>query len=775
MRPATISALVCALLLVPAAEARAEWGPPEIAVQGYLTNLADEPVEGVVSLTFSIYSSANAPQAQWTEIHPGVDLVVGRFDLLLGSANPLDAPPLFEDFDDLWVGISVNGGPELPRAPLSAVGYAMQARHAEYCGQLDQALSLADLGDMGCGPGDVMKLNEAGEEWVCAPDSDTGYVEGWGIGIANGEVAADKTVLDGAYVEEDEENSISNEMLLDGAVSDPKVSSVAWSKLTAVPDGFADGIDNEGVLLESDPTIGVLAQDGWCVSDGAVVNCDEPAPIPAEDDPQVGANDTDYVPRWNGEALVSGSIWDGGNVGIGLVNPAGKLQVAGGLVRLGLAGSADHVTGSGDLYVENSLEVDGDAWFDGDVTTASLSNAGQLDQDGAADFAATVDVHGVLDMHDEKVENLATPGADGDAANKAYVDSAVTSAVAANPVLSNEKKYYTVVLALNDSNYCPEGYTVESTDLAKGPNGHLYVNISANGLFMGGMNSLGYGQEYLYARVPSGAGIGEVCSKTFTSTAGRPHVSVIMPEGGNEATCPESYHHVPAAATKGSNGWGYMMTNDSGMFMGYTDSWSRNSHEYEDETGYQGRSWSTHVGTICFKVMGVDEDPETSAGVFPVFLGVRSSGDCPDGWNVRSTSAMDGSNGHLYLEMNGNSSVAGGIHDWWHGGNSYLQVHFSYSQVSHVCWTYYTRAGKPFHQIRTPHAGNCPNDYLEFAANSLKGNNNNGHIIGHGHGLYMGGVDSWGSHDYSNGYIQHNFTSEVNNKVCLKMENVTLP
>jgi hypothetical protein len=43
----------------------------------------------------------------------------------------------------------------------------------------------------------------------------------------------------------------------------------------------------------------------------------------------VGANTTNYVSKWNGSALVTGSIFDNGNVGIGTAAPAYNLHVAG--------------------------------------------------------------------------------------------------------------------------------------------------------------------------------------------------------------------------------------------------------------------------------------------------------------------------------------------------------------------------------------------------------------------------------------------------------------
>ncbi len=48
-----------------------------------------------------------------------------------------------------------------------------------------------------------------------------------------------------------------------------------------------------------------------------------------------------------------------GNVGLGTVNPLSKLQVVGGLTRFGLAGTINNVSGTGEVYVQSNLEVDG--------------------------------------------------------------------------------------------------------------------------------------------------------------------------------------------------------------------------------------------------------------------------------------------------------------------------------------------------------------------------------------------------------------------------------
>lgn len=49
--------------------------------------------------------------------------------------------------------------------------------------------------------------------------------------------------------------------------------------------------------------------------------------LTGETDPQVGSNTQDYIPVWDGSALVKGTIYDDGNIGIGTSSPTGKFEV----------------------------------------------------------------------------------------------------------------------------------------------------------------------------------------------------------------------------------------------------------------------------------------------------------------------------------------------------------------------------------------------------------------------------------------------------------------
>ena len=62
-----------------------------------------------------------------------------------------------------------------------------------------------------------------------------------------------------------------------------------------------------------------------------------------ETDPEVGAVDSNYVPKWDGSALVTGTIYDDGNVGIGTNSPQGALDVNGPIYQRGVELHADYV------------------------------------------------------------------------------------------------------------------------------------------------------------------------------------------------------------------------------------------------------------------------------------------------------------------------------------------------------------------------------------------------------------------------------------------------
>ena len=116
--------------------------PDVMPLQGVLRDSTGTPVvDGVYAVSFALYPSADAITAVWTETWPppGTDCAAspdacvttyaGVFQLLLGRHVSL-SPELFLSHQDLHLGISIEGEPELPRAPFGTTAYTFHAATA---------------------------------------------------------------------------------------------------------------------------------------------------------------------------------------------------------------------------------------------------------------------------------------------------------------------------------------------------------------------------------------------------------------------------------------------------------------------------------------------------------------------------------------------------------------------------------------------------------------------------------------------------------------------
>ena len=103
-----------------------------IELQGRLANVGGAVVaDGKYTFEVSLYASEGAADPLHAEVHTGVDVKGSVFALAIGTseAAPLD-PAVLTEGQAQWVGVAVQGEPELPRRALHFIPYAARALNA---------------------------------------------------------------------------------------------------------------------------------------------------------------------------------------------------------------------------------------------------------------------------------------------------------------------------------------------------------------------------------------------------------------------------------------------------------------------------------------------------------------------------------------------------------------------------------------------------------------------------------------------------------------------
>jgi hypothetical protein len=217
--------------------------PYTINYQGYLTNAGGSPVNGTVSMTFSLYTVVSGGTVLWTETQ-NVIVSGGIYGVILGSVSAL-TPVAFDV--PYWLGVRVGSDAEMtPRVQLTSVGYAFTSDMAMdlVC---PGCVNFSDIGQNGCAANQFMMWS--GTAWTCSAPTVT--------------------------------------------ETDPQVGTLTpnlWCRSNAGGTAI-DCATAAPVTAETDPQVGTLTPNLWCRSNagGTAIDCATAAPITAETDPQVGA------------------------------------------------------------------------------------------------------------------------------------------------------------------------------------------------------------------------------------------------------------------------------------------------------------------------------------------------------------------------------------------------------------------------------------------------------------------------------------------------------
>jgi YVTN family beta-propeller protein len=134
--------VVICLSLVQAAYAQTSAATPSalprlVRFGGTVKGPDSAPLAGVAGITFALYSEQTGGAPLWLETQNVTADSNGRYMALLGATKPEGLPAeLFTSEQARWVGVQVEGQPELPRVLLVSAPYALKAGDAETIGGL---------------------------------------------------------------------------------------------------------------------------------------------------------------------------------------------------------------------------------------------------------------------------------------------------------------------------------------------------------------------------------------------------------------------------------------------------------------------------------------------------------------------------------------------------------------------------------------------------------------------------------------------------------------
>jgi len=127
---------VCSLLA--SAPAMADI-PHAITYQGRLMDSLGVPLSGEYQMTFTIYDMPEGGNSLWSSGPQIVPVEDGQFMCALGQFGEIPDTVFLQHFER-WLGISVEGGPELtPRTVFNSVAFAYRARYADASGVCEMA------------------------------------------------------------------------------------------------------------------------------------------------------------------------------------------------------------------------------------------------------------------------------------------------------------------------------------------------------------------------------------------------------------------------------------------------------------------------------------------------------------------------------------------------------------------------------------------------------------------------------------------------------------
>ncbi len=218
----------------------------ELPVQGYLTDASDQPIEGQLSVVFTLYDAPTGGEAVWSD-----DMAVafdrGAFTTLLGSEAPLDLQ-LMADHAQLFLGVRIGGDDEMERMPVGHVPFAAWAERAGEANTLggyvadDFFGAIPDQATIEGYASDVVDGTTIAWSQITDAPEGTEYLAGEGLLLSTDTFSVDETAVGDWARMVCFDTTAELRAELDGVYLTAGYAP-AWSMLTGVPGDLADGDD----------------------------------------------------------------------------------------------------------------------------------------------------------------------------------------------------------------------------------------------------------------------------------------------------------------------------------------------------------------------------------------------------------------------------------------------------------------------------------------------------------------------------------------------------
>jgi len=253
--------MLLVLLFLPTV-VRAGDVPGLMTSQGVLRNAAGDVVNGYYKLHFRLWDSEEAGLVLWNETHAGVLVEGGLYAVPLGSVTPFP-DTLFQDNEELWLGVAVENEAELPRMRVTASAFALQARRALY------AENATGIDCSGCVSEDMLDFDPVTEAELTDGDL-----------LINGSVTATAFVGDGSGLTgiTSPQGNCANGWFISGiGETGDLICNEVGPTLTSV-DGLGGGTINGDVEIGGALTVNgidVCTMDGNCGETLAQLTCEE--------------------------------------------------------------------------------------------------------------------------------------------------------------------------------------------------------------------------------------------------------------------------------------------------------------------------------------------------------------------------------------------------------------------------------------------------------------------------------------------------------------------